>query len=161
MRRAAAAYLPSRLHYPVAQEGTKVAAYWIWWALAGVLVGAELLTGTFYLLAVGVAFAVGGLAAWLGAGHTLQLAVAAAIAVAGVFAAHRWRTTRGRTPVETPHDVGQRVSVKAWQPDGTARVAYRGTLWSAVTVAPDTPHADAMYIVAIRGSTLVIADRMP
>lgn len=138
-----------------------MAAFWIWWALAGVLVGAELLTGTFYLLAVGIAFAVGGLAAWLGAGHALQLAVAAAIAVAGVFAAHRWRTTRGRTPAETPHDVGQLVAVKAWQPDGTARVAYRGTLWSAVTAAPDTPRADAMYIVAIRGSTLVIADRMP
>jgi membrane protein implicated in regulation of membrane protease activity len=149
------------LHYPVAQEGTNVAAYWIWWALAGVLVGAELLTGTFYLLAVGVAFGVGGLAAWLGAGHVVQLVVAAAIAVAGVFAAHRWRTTRGRTPAETPHDVGQLVAVKAWQPDGTARVAYRGTLWSAVTAAPDTPRAESMYIVAIRGSTLVIADRMP
>ena len=138
-----------------------MAAYWIWWALAGVLVGAELLTGTFYLLAVGVAFAVGGLAAWFGAGHAVQLVVAAAIAVAGVFAAHRWRTTRGRTPMEIPHDVGQLVAVKAWQPDGTARVAYRGTLWSAVTAAPDTPRAESMYIVAIRGSTLVIADRMP
>jgi len=33
--------------------------YWTWWILAAVLVGAELVTGTFYLLAVGVAFAVG------------------------------------------------------------------------------------------------------
>jgi len=32
--------------------------YWVWWALAAILVGAELMTGTFYLLAVGVAFAV-------------------------------------------------------------------------------------------------------
>ena len=44
-----------------------MSAYWIWWALAAVLVGAELVTGTFYLLAVGVAFALGGVAAWLGA----------------------------------------------------------------------------------------------
>ena len=41
-----------------------MAAYWIWWVLAGVVVAAELLIGTFYLLAVGVAFAVGGVAAW-------------------------------------------------------------------------------------------------
>ena len=33
-----------------------MADYWIWWTLAAVLVGAELMTGTFYLLAVGVAF---------------------------------------------------------------------------------------------------------
>ena len=41
--------------------------HWIWWILATLLIGAEMLTGTFYLLAVGIAFAVGGVAAWLGA----------------------------------------------------------------------------------------------
>ena len=30
-----------------------VATYWIWWVLAAILVGTELFTGTFYLLAVG------------------------------------------------------------------------------------------------------------
>jgi len=138
-----------------------VAAYWIWWVLAGVLVAAELLTGTFYLLAVGVAFAVGGLAAWLGAGTAVQLLAAAVVATAGVFVAHRWRTTRASAPAEAPYDVGQAVQVRAWQPDGTARVSHRGTLWSAVPVAPDTPRADTMYIVAVRGSTLVIDDRQP
>ena len=32
-----------------------MAHYWLWWIAAIVLAGAELLTGTFYLLAVGVA----------------------------------------------------------------------------------------------------------
>ena len=41
--------------------------HWVWWILATLLIGAEMLTGTFYLLAAGVAFAVGGAAAWLGA----------------------------------------------------------------------------------------------
>ena len=43
-----------------------MADYWIWWVLAALLVAAELMTGTFYLLAAGVAFAVGGVAALAG-----------------------------------------------------------------------------------------------
>ena len=34
--------------------------HWVWWSAAAVLVGAELVTGTFYLLAVGIAAAFGG-----------------------------------------------------------------------------------------------------
>ena len=52
-----------------------MAAYWVWWALAAIVVGAELMTGTFYLLAVGVAFVAGGLAAWLGASLDLGQSV--------------------------------------------------------------------------------------
>ena len=43
-----------------------MSVYWIWWIAAAALIAAELLTGTFYLLAVGVAVACGGVAAWLG-----------------------------------------------------------------------------------------------
>ena len=71
-----------------------MAAYWVWWALAAILVGAELMTGTFYLLAVGVAFAVGGLAAWLGASLPVQLVIGGVLSVAGTIAAHRWRLRR-------------------------------------------------------------------
>ena len=53
-----------------------MSSYWIWWIVAAVLVGAELITGTFYLLAVGVAFAFGGVAALLGAALPVQFAVA-------------------------------------------------------------------------------------
>ncbi|MDH5287090.1 MAG: NfeD family protein [Betaproteobacteria bacterium] len=138
-----------------------MAAYWVWWILAGGLVAAELLTGTFYLLAVGVAFAVGGVAAWLGASGALQLAVAAVAAIAGTFVAHRWRTRHATPAPEVPFDVGQAVEVQAWNADGSARVAYRGSLWTAELASPDTPRAQTMYIVATRGSTLVVADRRP
>jgi membrane protein implicated in regulation of membrane protease activity len=124
-----------------------------------VLVVAELVTGTFFLLAVGVAFAIGGLAALLGAAFEIQLLVAGVIAIAGVFLAHRWRGRTGQRPQDTPFDIGQTVRVQAWNPDGTARVAYRGTLWQAETAGPDVPRGDTMVIVAVRGSTLVIADR--
>ena len=44
-----------------------MSAYWMWWIAAAALGAAELLTGTFYLLVVGVALAFGGVAAWFDA----------------------------------------------------------------------------------------------
>ncbi len=135
-----------------------MAAYWAWWALAAVLVGAELLTGTFYLLAVGVGFVAGGAAAWAGASVPLQLFVGGGVAVAGTLAAHRWRQKRALPPAASL-DVGQSVRVLDWKPDGGARVSYRGTQWNAELAEPGGARNEVMYIVGTRGSTLVIADR--
>ena len=49
---------------------------WMWWIAAALLIGAELVTGTFYLIAVGIAVALGGVAAWLGAGLQWQFGIA-------------------------------------------------------------------------------------
>lgn len=138
-----------------------MAAYWIWWIIGGALVVAELLTGTFFLLALGVAFAIGGVAALLGASFEIQLVIAGVVAIAGVFLAHRWRRKNVAAPQDPPFDIGQTVRVQAWNPDGTARVAYRGTLWQAEMAGPEVPRGDTMVIVGVRGSTLVIADRAP
>jgi membrane protein implicated in regulation of membrane protease activity len=134
-----------------------MATYWIWWMLAAVLVGVELLTGTFYLLAVGLAFALGGAAALLGANLPLQLLVGGMFAVAGTIVAHRWRMRHAEPAPQRGLDAGQAVEVVAWHPNGTARVNYRGTQWDAELVAPDAPRAHTMYVVDTRGSTLVIA----
>jgi membrane protein implicated in regulation of membrane protease activity len=135
-----------------------MAAYWIWWALAAILVGAELMTGTFYLLAVGVAFAAGGLAALLNAPLPVQLIIGGVLSVAGTIAAHRWRLSRVLPPA-APLDLGQSVRILEWKDDGSARVNYRGTQWDAELAAPGTARAETMYIVGTRGSTLLIADR--
>ncbi|HSV20198.1 MAG TPA: NfeD family protein [Casimicrobiaceae bacterium] len=138
-----------------------MAAQWMWWILGVVLVGAELVTGTFYLLALGIAFVVGGVAAWLGASTPVQLLVAGILALAGSFVAHRWRLRRG-TPLPQPSlDVGQQVHVHVWHPDGTARVVYRGTQWDAEVADPAASRDRMMVIVATRGSTLVIAPVRP
>ena len=135
--------------------------YWMWWILATLLVGAELLSGTFYLLAVGIAFAFGGVAAWLGAALPMQLLTAGVLAVVGTVIAHRWRRRRGAGPQLPGLDVGQSVRVETWQPDGTARVVYRGTRWNGVLATSETPRRHTMYIVATRGSTLVLAAERP
>ena len=135
--------------------------YWIWWILATLLVGAELLSGTFYLLAVGIAFALGGVAAWLGAALPMQLLVAGVLAVIGTIFANRWRRRIGDAPQLPGLDVGQSVRVETWQSDGTARVVYRGTRWNGVLATTETPRRHTMYIVATRGSTLVLAAERP
>ena len=133
-------------------------AYWIWWVLAAILVGAELMTGTFYLLAVGIAFAVGGAAALLGLPVPVQLVIAGVLSVVGALLAHHWR--KGREPPPSPGlDIGQVVTVLGWKDDGRARVAYRGTQWDAELAAPGVARAETMYIVGTRGSTLLIAER--
>jgi membrane protein implicated in regulation of membrane protease activity len=135
-----------------------MADYWIWWVLAAVLVGAELVTGTFYLLAVGVAFAAGGLAALFNVALPFQLVTAGVVAVVGTMVAHRWRLKQV-VPTQPPFDVGQAVRVLDWKDDRTARVSYRGTQWDAELADPAATRAETMYIVGTRGSTLLIADR--
>ena len=137
-----------------------MAEHWIWWILAALLVAAELMTGTFYLLAVAFAFAVGGIAALFGANLPLQLVVAGVLTIAGTMVAHRWRLKRV-VPQQPSFDLGQSVRVLGWKDDGTARVNYRGTQWDAELAAPDIPRTETMYIVGTRGSTLLVADRRP
>ncbi len=135
--------------------------YWLWGILATILVGAELVTGTFYLLAVGIAFAFGGVAAWMGASTPIQLLTAGILAAIGTVIAHRWRR-RGGEPAQQPGlDIGQTVRVQTWHPDGTARVEYRGTQWNGVLASDETPRRHTMYIVGTRGSTLVLGAERP
>src|SRR5205814_916893 len=84
--------------------GAAIADFWIWWILAALLVGLELATGTFYLLALGVAFGLGGIAAWLGASPTMQMIIGGALAAIALAIAHYWR--KRATPVTpmTPLD---------------------------------------------------------
>ena len=131
----------------------------MWWIAAAVLIGAELVTGTFYLLAVGLAVAIGGLAAWLGYSHQVQFAVAGVAGVVLTAAAHLWRQRHARPEPQQSLDVGQSVRVLGWNPDGTARVNYRGSTWTAKLATPDTRRDETMYIVGTNGSVLVLSDR--
>ena len=138
-----------------------MAHFWIWWILAALLIGLELATGTFYLLAVGIAFGLGGAAAWLGASLPMQMIIGGATSAIALGVAHYWRKRVAVAPPMAPLDRGQTVRVHRWNADGTARVEYRGTQCNAELAAPDIARASTMYIVATRGSTLVLSDRRP
>src|SRR5438876_2153643 len=136
-----------------------MSGHWIWWIAAAILIGAELVTGTFYLLAIGVAAALGGVAAWLGAGEPVQFAIAGVLGVALTIVAHRWRLARATPPPQPSLDIGQAVHVETWKDDGTARVNYRGSTWDAEPESAAVPRAATLYIVATRGSLLILSDR--
>ncbi len=138
-----------------------VSAATLWWVAAGVAVAAELATGTFYLLMVALGLAAGALAAHLGAEAPAQW-IAAALVGAATTAAWHWK--RARAPRSAPAernrdvnlDIGERVQVTAWNPDGTARVQYRGTQWSA-RLQPGAAAAPGEHrVAAVEGNWLVL-----
>ncbi|MFZ5520212.1 MAG: NfeD family protein [Pseudomonadota bacterium] len=133
----------------------------LWWIAAGVLVAAEMVTGTFYLLMLALGTAAAAISAHLGLGLPLQLVVAAVAGGGAVTAWHLLRPERHAAPASSNRDVnldiGERVHVAAWQPDGTTRVQYRGASWAARYAGPDAPTAGDHRIQAIEGSCLVLA----
>jgi membrane protein implicated in regulation of membrane protease activity len=134
-----------------------MAGYFFWWIACAVLVGAELLTGTFYLAVLAAAAAVGALAAHFGLDWHWQAAIACVMAIVGCIAVHRWRERKAEQTSELDTmDTGQTVRVIEWKEDGSARVAYRGSMWDAQLADPAQPRAEVMAIVGTRGNTLVI-----
>lgn len=131
----------------------------LWWLTAGVLVAAELATGTFYLLMLALGCVAGALAAHAGVTLSTQL-VSAAVLGGGATVAWHFKRLRQppAAPVESNHDVsldlGQQVQVADWAGDGTARVHYRGAAWS-VRLAEGAQAAPGPHvIVAVHGSEL-------
>lgn len=133
--------------------------YW-WWTIAGfALVIAELMSGTFYLLVLGLAAFAGGGVAFVNYPFWVQALVAAAIAVIGVAAVNRVRRARPATPAPSL-DVGQTVVLDAWvsRQDRLARVRYRNAIWDAKVL--DEPAAEAgqtLYIRHVDGNTLHVS----
>lgn len=133
----------------------------VWWLLTGALVALELMTGTFYLLMLGVGAAAGALAAHTGAGLTSQVVVAALVALAAVTV---WTWLRRRKPGDPSAraqrsvnlDIGETVQVDAWSDDGTAQVRYRGASWTAVLPNGATAQPGPHRVVELVGSRLLV-----
>ena len=139
---------------------------WLLWVVAGfVLVISELLTGTFYLLVIGLGAFAGGIVAWMGAGFAVQALVGAAVALGGTFGVHYWHDRGPRVPGGgNLLDRGQPVVLEAWSNEsaGTARVKYRGTSWDARLAQTDRPApGSTLYIEGMEGNTLVVVAAPP
>ena len=138
-------------------------SYLVWLAAGFVLVIAELVTGTFFLLVLGIAAFVGSAAAWFGLNFWLQALLSAGVAIAGVFWVRRQRKTMAQ-PDMPSLDVGQSVTLDAWvsREQGTARVKYRNTLWDAdVEGGREFDHGKVLFIHAVEGNTLKVAITKP
>ena len=134
------------------------------WAILGLtLVIIELLTGTFYLLVLGIAAFGAALAAWFGQGFPLQAVVAAVIAALGCYGVHVYRT-KNSTRQMAPVDAGQPANFEGWVDQGArlARVNYRGASWEALVDGDVAVDAGALlYVIAANGNTLKVTTRRP
>jgi membrane protein implicated in regulation of membrane protease activity len=134
-----------------------MSAYIIWWILAFALVALELTTGTFYLLVYGLAAAAAGIAAWLGMGLVAQLIIAAVIGIAGTLALRKWRRAGATDEDLQDLDIGQSVTVEQWQGQ-RGQVKYRGALWDAEAKDGSVDISKPLFIRAVRGTILVVAN---
>jgi membrane protein implicated in regulation of membrane protease activity len=133
-----------------------------WWVASGVLIAAELATGTFYLLMLALGAAAGALAGYAGFGIAWQVVVAAVVAGGATAAWSVRQSARSRlAPSEGSNpdvnlDIGQRVQIVSWASDGTASVRYRGATWSARFAGTGMPAPGEHVIVAVHGSQLQV-----
>lgn len=133
------------------------------WAIAGiVLIIVEMLTGTFYLLVLGVGALAAASAAWFGQSYWVQAVVTAAVAVAGVILVNRYRGN-SLPASQQALDVGQSVTLESWisEADGLARVNYRNAQWEAQVVGERVTGGTVFYIQAVEGNTLSVSSTKP
>jgi len=130
-----------------------------WWIAAGVLVAAELATGTFYLLMLALGAAAGAIAAHAGLGLNAQMLCAALVGGGAVAA---WHLKRGGTrPAvhasenrDVNLDIGEQVDITEWHSDGTASTQYRGARWSVRHAGSGTPQPGRHVIRRVEGNRL-------
>ena len=134
------------------------------WAVVGLtLVIAELLTGTFYLLMLGVAAFGAAAAAWLGQDFGTQSIVGSLVAVAGCYGVHAYRA-RNSAGQMAPVDAGMPATFESWLDAGSrlARVRYRGAAWDARVEGGELVESGAtLYVVAVDGNTLKVSKKRP
>ena len=133
----------------------------LWWLIAGAAIVLELVSGTIYLLLLGIGFAAAAMAAHLGAGIAVQIVVAAVIGVGAVGAWYLLRRGRNadapsRSNRNVNLDIGERIHVDTWQPDGTATVRYRGAQWTVVSRNGSATAPGDHQVVEMVGSRLVV-----
>lgn len=134
------------------------------WAVVGLgLVIVELLTGTFYLLMLGIAaFGAAG-AAWLGYDFSVQVIVAAVVAAVGCYGVHAYRA-KNKAQQMAPIDAGMPASFESWidAPARLARVRYRGASWDARVEGAEALEPGAtVYVLAADGNTLKVVKNRP
>jgi len=132
-----------------------------WFMIASVVLIIELMSGTYFLLAVaGGAFITTVFTAWMMPTITMQILSFAIASALSYFLLQSFRKKKSEVNTDgTQHMIGQNVElVDAFNPQG--RVRYKGVLWLAKLEAGQTdeeiPTKTQLVIVAVDGSTLTV-----
>lgn len=128
----------------------------LWLVLAGILLIAEITTGTFYLLMVSLGALMGALAAEFGLPLSGQIGVAslfAVVATLGLKYSRRNKTASSQASDQL--DVGNRVQVQHWDENRRATTQYRGASWAVETVDKE-PQSGLHEIIDVHGNILKV-----
>jgi membrane protein implicated in regulation of membrane protease activity len=136
------------------------------WLLACLLlVVVELMTGTFYLLILGMAAGVGSVVAYFDQPFWMQALLAAIAACLGALFVNRYhRAANATSPAQRANDIGETVRMENWisEPQRLARVRYRDTLWDAEVLGAGHLKPNALlYVVATQGNRLKVSATRP
>jgi len=141
-----------------------VEPYLIWIVLGFLLVIAELLTGTFYLLVMGIGAFAGAAIAWADGSFFLQAFSACAVALLGTGVVLYLTPKRVATASDNLLDRGHPVELESWvdTASGLARVKHRGASWEARVVSDARPSPGALlYITGTEGQVLQVSPTPP
>jgi membrane protein implicated in regulation of membrane protease activity len=129
----------------------------LWLIVAGVLVIAELLTGTFYLLMLSLGATAAALTAYADGTLTWQLVTAALVGGGSAVLWHLKKPLSNDAQDGNAHlDIGETVTVDAWDEQGHAQVKHRGAQWAAVCAVGRTPETGVHRICEMQGNRLVL-----
>lgn len=136
------------------------------WLISGLaLIIAELATGTFYLLVLGVGALAGSAVAFAGGNFALQSIATCVVSIAAVFLVKdKIRKKKSFQKNDNNMDIGQPVFFEAWvnQEARLARVKYRGASWDAKLIDDAAPESDdVLYVVGSDGSQLQLSSAKP
>ena len=139
---------------------------WAWWAIAGVILIAEMLTGTSYLLwPAAAAFLTGFFAIeYLNLPWHIEMGIFAVLSIILLWAGDRWvrpmlrQETGSGLNDRSTRMIGQRVVTVADFQSGRGRVSFGDTEWAAETADGSDPGADETWTVLdVKGVILVIS----
>lgn len=134
------------------------------WLLLGLgLIAVEMMSGTFYLLILGISALIGSLAGYLGAPFSAQAVLAAIAAITGVLVLRRRKA--GAAPAkDNQMDIGQTAVIESWLSESQrlARARYRNTTWDAEVLGEDRVEIGAMlYVASTEGNRLKLSTTRP
>ena len=139
---------------------------WAWWAIAGLLLIGEVLTGTTYFLWIAAAAFMTGFAALevLGVSWQLQLALFTLMSMLSLWAGDRWVRPKLSQGVDSGLNargdrmIGQTVITTSDFVAGRGRVSFGDTEWAAETQDGQDPKVGSrMSVVEVKGVMLLVA----
>ncbi|MCX7171918.1 MAG: hypothetical protein NTY41_16995 [Proteobacteria bacterium] len=121
------------------------------------------MTGTFYLLVLGIACLAGAGVGYIGSALAWQALISSVVALAGVVLVKRYKKAMEPKRMQGL-DFGQPTTFDSWvnKDAGQARVKYRDTLWDAQLLGEIAGEpGEILYVNSVDGNSIKVSKIRP